>query len=79
MTEEKGMLKLEDDLAADSAGAFKAEVMERLQAAFAENKRVMDAGAPPSQFARLNELSSALEAAQRVVEGVWENAHSQQR
>ncbi len=79
MTEEKGMLKLEDDLSADSAGTFKTEVMERLQAAFAENKRIMDAGVPPARFARLNELASALEAAQRVVEGVWGSMHSPQR
>ncbi len=78
MSEEMVMLTLEEKLAADSDGVFKTQLVEQLQTALVENRRTMDAGVPPAEFARLNKLVTALEAAQTVVDGVWGRLHSPQ-
>jgi hypothetical protein len=73
--QETQMLGLEGELAADTGGQRKAEVIAALQDCAREIKRTLDAGVAPAQFAGLQAQMEGFDAAVSVVETIWKRHH----
>ncbi len=75
MPDEVDFLEMQERLRADTDGSERTAIDERLEQLAARLKRRLDAGVPPAEFARLQALHDAAEAARGAVESAWRRYH----
>lgn len=73
--EDKTLFELERKLKEDTNGTQRDALLMQLEEQALDVKRKMDAGVPADEFADLNSLYKALEAAARVVAVAWRRLH----
>jgi len=69
------MVDMEARLAADTSGAYRDEILNKVNGELQSVKRQIDGGLSPDDFAKANALRSALEAAGTVVPVAWAVQH----
>lgn len=73
---ETSILNLETDLREDNNGAYKNALMDEFTQAADKVKKTLNRGVKPDEYAQLNALLNAIEAARSVVEITWKRLHS---
>ena len=69
------MVALEDSLAKDDSGELLKDIRGKLEAQLADIRRHMDAGLPPDEYAKAEDLRAGVQAALTVAELFWKKTH----
>lgn len=73
---ETNVLDLESDLREDKSGTYKNNLLNEFSQQVNEVKKMLHRGVKPDEYAQLNALLNAIEAAASVVEIMWQRLHS---
>lgn len=70
------LVEMESRLAADAAGAYRDQLLQRFGAEQQSLKRQIDGGLSPAEFEVAQKLTTALDTAGAVVKKVWQAHHA---